>query len=216
MSMMNTQIEVMKERDRKSAFYDKILSELAAFAKKMRKENPEWRKGQALSNCASCAFTEVPWQVAKNFEKDCFYEDAKIDSFLLELKNSLFYGEPQVGIFWFYYGLPIFVHAVPLSEGEHYGEAITGTKDHADYWEEYVMRTGWTSYLHIGDEYFSVPRGRVVYHSDTKTFTVYHGNNLSKADLKKVAAVFRLPREQTRFEKDIHYCDVSDEEWRKM
>lgn len=42
----------------------------------------------------------------------------------------------KLGIFWIYRHEVIFSHSVPLADGLPYGEAITGTKDHADYWEE--------------------------------------------------------------------------------
>ena len=86
-----------------------------------------------------------------------------------------------VGIWWFYGGRPIFVHSVPLSQGLHYGSAITGIKDHADYWEE-LQESGKLTALpvELRDEYFSIPRGRVIYHEDSKIFSVYHGNNISK------------------------------------
>ncbi|MCR4715107.1 MAG: hypothetical protein K5751_12120, partial [Treponemataceae bacterium] len=95
----------------------------------------------------------------------------------------------------------------------HYGNAITGTKDHADYWEE--LRKEALSILpaHLRTEYFSIPRGRVVYHSDSDQFFVYHGNNLKKKDLQQVAKLFHLPKEKTTFEQDLHYCDYSDEDW---
>lgn len=125
---------------------------------------------------------------------------------------------PLVGIFWFYDGKPVFVHAVPLAEGLKYGDAITGIKDHAVYWEELRSQANGVSILppRLREEYFSIPRGRVVYHQDTEQFTVYHGNNLRKTDLKKVAAAFHLPKDTTRFEQDFHYCDVRDDEWESM
>ncbi len=121
--------------------------------------------------------------------------------------------EPFIGIFWFYNGIVMFPHAVPLSKGIHYGNAITGTKDHADYWEE--LRKEALSILpaHLRTEYFSIPRGRVVYHSDTDQFFVYHGNNLKKKDLQQVAKLFCLPKKKTIFEQDLHYCDYSDKDW---
>lgn len=127
--------------------------------------------------------------------------------------------KPRVGIFWFYNGLPIFVHAVPLDEGARYDKAITGTKDHAEYWDELGKGSCHLNVLppKLREEYFSIPRGRVVYHEDTQLFTIYHGNNLSERDLQKVAAVFCVPSlKHVRFEKDIHYCDLSDEEWERM
>ena len=99
--------------------------------------------------------------------------------------------------------------------GERYGDAITGVKDHADYWEE-LRCEGKLNALDepLRDEYFSIPRGRVVYHSDTERFFVYHGNNVKKKDLRKVASFFNLPKGKTIFEQDFHYCDFDDSEWK--
>ena len=122
--------------------------------------------------------------------------------------------QPFVGIWWFYGGKPLFVHSVPLSLGNHYGDAVTGIKDHADYWEE-LGKSGALSIIppEFRDEYFYIPRGRVVFHGDTESFTVYHGNNISKKDLRKVRSVFNLPKDRTFFEEDIHYFDLSSGEW---
>ncbi|MBQ2553335.1 MAG: hypothetical protein II563_10900 [Treponema sp.] len=122
--------------------------------------------------------------------------------------------DPKLGIFWFYDGEIIFSHAVCLVDGLHYGDAVTGVKDHADYWEE-LGRKGELDVLDesLREEYFSIPRGRVVYHSDSGQFFVYHGNNITRKDLRKVAVFFNLPKEKTVFEQDIHYCDFDDSEW---
>lgn len=121
---------------------------------------------------------------------------------------------PLVGIWWFFNGSPVFVHSVPLSYGLHYGTAITGIKDHANYWEE-LRESGKLNILppELREEYFSVSRGRVAYHEDTKFFTVYHGNNISNKDLQKVIKLFNLPKDKTCFEQDIHYCNFTDDEW---
>ncbi|WP_296330555.1 hypothetical protein [uncultured Treponema sp.] len=121
---------------------------------------------------------------------------------------------PAVGIFWLYQHKIIFSHSVPLADGQHYGEAVTGVKDHADYWEE-LRNAGKLAVLPqaLQEEYFSIPRGRVVYHSDSDMFFVYHDNNVSKSDLNKVCKTFNLPKAKTKFEQDIHYCDVNDEDW---
>ena len=113
----------------------------------------------------------------------------------------------------------VFVHAVSLEQGLRYDKAITGIKDHAEYWEELGKNSCQLNVLppKLREEYFSIPRGRVVYHEDTQLFSIYHGNNLGEHDLQKVAAVFCLPSlNHVRFEQDIHYCDLSDEEWERM
>ena len=188
-------IEYMKELHRQSAFFDKILETLTAFSESEQKKHPEWRKGQALSVCTTLAFPFLAETLAKT-ESDCFYDDEKIPHYLAELKDCLFYGRYRVGIFWFYKDLPMFVHTIPLKDGEHCGVAIMGKKDHADYWEELRTKTERLSVLppELREDYFSLPRGQVVYHSDTEQFFVYHGNNISEADLQKVAAVFCLKK----------------------
>ena len=122
---------------------------------------------------------------------------------------------PQDGIFWLYRHEIIFAHKVPLSCGLKYGDAITGTKDHADYWEE-LREIGKLTQLptELQDEYFSIPRGRVVYHSDTDRFFIYHGNNVTKNDLAKICRDFNLPKAKTICEKDLHYCDLNNDEWK--
>mgnify|MGYP003399957813 FL=1 len=124
--------------------------------------------------------------------------------------------EPLVGIFWFYDGQVLFSHAVPVAEGLSYGDAVTGIKDHADYWEELSQEELSQIPAHLRGEYFSIPRGRVVYHKDTGMFCVLHGNNLTKRALQEVRKFFHLPKDRTIFEKDLHYCDYSQDEWDGM
>ncbi len=124
---------------------------------------------------------------------------------------------PKVGIFWFYKGKVIFTHAVSVEDGFLYGEAVTGTRDHAEYWEE-LRKDGKLNVLDesLREEYFSIARGRVVFHKDTGKFSVYHGNNMKKTDLHKVGLFFNLPEDRTDFEEDLHYCDLTDSEWNKI
>lgn len=123
---------------------------------------------------------------------------------------------PQVGIFWLYRHKIIFTHKVSLADGVRYGDAITGIKDHADYWEElWAKRELAQLPTELQDEYFSILRGRVVYHSDTDGFFIYHGNNATKHDLAKIHRAYNLPKAKTVGEKDLHYCDLNDDEWKR-
>ena len=47
----------------------------------------------------------------------------------------------------------------------------------------------------LQDEYFSIPRGRVVYHTDTQKFYVYHENNVPKVRFAKSCEII-LPAER--------------------
>lgn len=191
-----------------------LIENLINFSEQEMKKNPSWRRGQALYNCAVIAFPHLLSKINVT-ENDCFYEDVRIPQFLDYIKNTINSEKPFVGIFWFYFGVPLFVHAVHLEAGEHYGSAINGLKDHADYWEEDSCHK---SFLleHFQKEYFSIPRGRVVYHEDTKEFIVYHGNNISKQELQEVAAVFCLPKAHTRFEQEIHYNFLGERSWKSI
>ena len=192
-----------------------FIQALKNFSEQMTVNHLEWRKGQSLINCAEVCCPHLCKNISGT-ENDCFYEDSRIPRFLAYVNTKLRTSVPFVGIFWFYQGITLFPHAVPLEKGLPYGNAITGTKDHADYWDS--LSSGQLSFLpdSFREEYFSIPRGRVVYHSDTDKFFVYHGNNLKKKDLRLVAEAFCLPKEKTVFEKDLHYCDYDEKSWETL
>lgn len=123
----------------------------------------------------------------------------------------------EVGIFWIHRGRVVFKSALPVGEGLPYGDCVNGERDHADYWEELAGK-GELGRLPPGlrEEYFALPRGRVVYHRDTGRFCVLHGNNVSARELRAVARSFALPGKTTEFVRDIHYCDLTDREWRLL
>lgn len=52
----------------------------------------------------------------------------------IEMSNKEF--DPQVGILGLYHHEIIFAHKISVTDGLPYGDAITGIKDHTDYWEE--------------------------------------------------------------------------------
>ena len=189
-----------------------IVNNLIHFSEQEQIKHPEWRKGQTIVNCSEVYCPHLIKDFI-NTNDDCFYEDSKIDNFLKALDKKLKTSTPFAGIFWFYNGHVMFPHAVPLSEGLHYGGAVTGIKDHADYWEE--LAKGKLFYLpeNLRQEYFSIPRGRVVYRKDTDKFYVYHGNNLNKTNLNQIRKLFCLPKDKTIFEHDLHYCNYNSDEW---
>lgn len=112
---------------------------------------------------------------------------------------------PSVGIWWFYDGQLLFADSVELKDGQTYGDCIIGPSDHADYWDKLAVYEK----MHVlppelREEYFLVPRGRVVYHKDSNRFTILHGG-LKKAELNKIRKFFCLPKSQTDFDTDFHY-----------
>ena len=188
----------------------RLLENLFAFANNENRKYPSWSKEQALYNCTTVAFPHLLKHTTEA-NPECNDEDCRISHFIENLEKTLKTEKPFVGIFWFYHNVPLFVHAVHLDEGQQYGKAITGIKDHADYWEEGADLQFIPG--HLQKEYFLIPRGRIVYHEDTDRFTVYHGNNMNKQELTDVATVFCLPKNKTRFEQDMHYCHFTEDEW---
>lgn len=190
---------------------NEIINKLLQLSEQEHNRHPEWRKGQSIINC-TYIYCEHLTKDFMHTKVDCFYKDSLINDFLKSLEEKIKTSEPFVEIFWFYNGFVIFPHAVQLTNGLHYGNTITGTKDHADYWDELA---GHLSFLpsSLRKEYFSIPRGRVVYHKDTDHFHILHGNNLMKKDLQQVIKNFCLPKERTVFEIDTHYCDYTPDEW---
>jgi hypothetical protein len=68
-------------------------------------------------------------------------------------------GAPNVGIFW-QYGKRLIVAGTPLAKAEAYGEHMTFSSSHLNYWVK-LQRGGTVSREMEYEEY---PRGRVIQH----------------------------------------------------
>ena len=113
--------------------------------------------------------------------------------------------KPSVGIWWFYYDNVLFVDPVEVEKGLPYGDCITGLSDHADFWDKLDAKGELEKLpLALRSEYFTIPRGRVVFHKDTERFTILHGG-LKKTELNKIRQFFALPKDKTDFDTDFHY-----------
>lgn len=123
--------------------------------------------------------------------------------------------EPSVGIFWGVRvgkGRVLVTDATVLSQAEVYGAALTHPRGHYDVWEVW-QRLGPAGLVRrslpaeIADsEYEDHPRGRIVYDTQTKTFTLYADERLqTPAFLRRVIIAFSLPTEQTLIRSDSHY-----------
>jgi len=53
------------------------------------------------------------------------------------------------------------------------------------------------------DEYFSIPRGRVLWNAANQTSVIYHGNGTDQSRLQQIAKVFKLTKWTAH--PDIHY-----------
>lgn len=92
--------------------------------------------------------------------------------------------QSSVGIFW---GIPdgsapnrvLVINATPLSRAEPYGAALTHPRGHYDVWEAWQglgvaghKRRGLPAAI-VWSEYEQHPRGRIVYDTATRVFTIY-------------------------------------------
>ena len=117
---------------------------------------------------------------------------------------------PSVGIWWFYQDEVLFAAPVEVEKGLPYGDCITGLIDHTDFWDK-LEASGELEKLPpiLRSEYFSIPRGRVVFHKDTGRFTILHGG-LKKSELNKIRKFFCLSKKLTDFNTDFHYTLETD------
>jgi hypothetical protein len=76
-------------------------------------------------------------------------------------------------------GISLITDKTDLSNAEPYGEFLTHSKGHYEFWEELrsggagpLKRSGWPASL-LEYEYEQWPRGRIVYNTKTSFFTLY-------------------------------------------
>ncbi len=79
-----TDDEILYNGKEKSTMSESQLDLIRASAEFELKENPSWRKGQAIFNCAHQMF---PYETSflRGSVHDCFYQDELIDEFLANL-----------------------------------------------------------------------------------------------------------------------------------
>jgi hypothetical protein len=110
-------------------------------------------------------------------------------------------GESRVGIFWVLNGEPL-IDCAPLREGEPYGDHLTHPRGHAEVWERW-QRNGTV----LPDmEYEEAPRGRVMYNTKTRRFTLLADKCIlrDKNVVRRIMSELRLPR-STETGTDSHY-----------
>jgi hypothetical protein len=93
------------------------------------------------------------------------------------------------------------------------GNAISKDSSHAhlDRWEE-LREQGKLRKLppFLQEEYFYVPRGRVIYHKIEQKYIIYHGDEFTKKHREMIVNAFFLPREITEDKVDEHYSPFKD------
>lgn len=111
---------------------------------------------------------------------------------------------PRVGIWWDN-GKTIVVRAHPCTENATRTRALVDSNlSHADEWHVVAKRLGRTT----DDEYFSVPRGRVLLDVKSMTGIIFHGPATTHPRLALIARRFGL--QTWKAELDTHYFTGPD------
>ena len=127
---------------------------------------------------------------------------------------------PSVGIVWGVSDkgrLQLVTDLTTLAEAETYGEFLTHPRGHYDVWEGW-RRLGPAGLAKRGlpaaiawNEYEHFPRGRVVFSTDTKRFTLYVDRRLQGPPaLDQILRAFGLDPVQCDVRSDPHYCATTD------
>jgi hypothetical protein len=116
-----------------------------------------------------------------------------------------------VGIFWNVDGVLVIDRSV-LSDGEGYGDFITHAAGHYERWQEWqalgfgpLRALGYPDCIAL-TEYDHWPRGRIVYHTPTKRFTLYADRRLQRPHIiDALKAAFGLGDAAVMVRSDPHY-----------
>ncbi len=112
---------------------------------------------------------------------------------------------PQIGIFWLYKETVI-GRAIELDAGE---EMPTGTIDspdnHTDLWDN--SRTLLQDFPELRqEEYFSIPRGRVLWKTESSSAKILMDSVLFEPSIKaKILQFFDLEKSKVKWGRDLHY-----------
>jgi hypothetical protein len=112
---------------------------------------------------------------------------------------------PRIGIFWVYRG-SVLGRAIDLSAGE---EGVPGLLDspdsHADLWEnDLTFLSGFPELR--SQEYFSLPRGRVLWQVTEQVAVIYADKKLlNETTQQKIQSFFQLECADVSWRTDPHY-----------
>ena len=110
--------------------------------------------------------------------------------------------EPRVGIFWAVDGKPL-IDSAPLPEAEPYGDHLTHPRGHAAVWERFQQNGTAPREM----EYEEAPRGRVMYNTKSRRFTLLADKCIlkDKGIVSKIMSEMNLPSKNTDKGTDSHY-----------
>jgi hypothetical protein len=111
---------------------------------------------------------------------------------------------PEVGIIFCVpsrRGGDLWIESTPIDEAGEYGDFKIHENDHLNYWEK-LCKEGFVPVK----EYDEVPRGRVVYDTSRRIFTLFLDRCILKNDdlVKRIMRCMHLPN-TTKIETDAHY-----------
>jgi hypothetical protein len=115
--------------------------------------------------------------------------------------------EPHVGIFWMVGRKPL-IESTPLSAAETYGDFLTHPRSHHEVWEQWRL-TG--KVVPSECEYEEYPRGRVMFNTKTRRFSLLADRCIlkDKRMVGKIVSELSLPTKSTDEGTDAHYrCSV--------
>jgi hypothetical protein len=113
---------------------------------------------------------------------------------------------PKIGIWWDN-GKKIASFPVPAGQPDAVVGICDSEDSHIDRWPEVAIQLG----AYPVDEYYSIPRGRVMYDTIRNVSIIYHGNQTDAARLSLIAEEFELVNWVAHL--DDHYMmgDAADE-----
>ncbi len=128
------------------------------------------------------------------------------------MKGKSELNEPHVGIFWSYENRIFHIESSPLSKGIRTLVSIDYAVGHYAAWFLMAKR-GILNRLpaFLRDEYDSIPRGRVVYLFENRSFVIYHGDEFSDVQYRSLIDSMNLPQDRTIDVIDEHYNPLPDD-----
>ncbi len=114
----------------------------------------------------------------------------------------------KVGIYWLTRRFDALFIALTydLEAGVSYGKWIISPDDHATYWDAHQHEPPINTLGRLDqEEYFRLPRGRVSFDTQSRRYTIYHGNWITPAVKKLLREGFALKAKEAIFEYDQHY-----------
>jgi hypothetical protein len=107
--------------------------------------------------------------------------------------------DAHIGIWWDDGQTLAAITHSPAENSSRQAGFIDSNLNHVDEWPGVAQKFGKTA----RDEYFIVPRGRVILHGRTGRGVIYHGTGTSAERLKPIAAAFNLANWKAVV--DLHY-----------